>query len=149
MPDEVAKEEKNPTPAEPPQTSEEITKPHALAEIAEALAKKRRRTTAAEVYVKRPKQGEVRVLLDREETVIGRDDGCDIVITDEKASRRHASIRRSQTGYFELTDLASHNGTWNGDEPIEKMTLQNGDVFSIGDTRFRMVIGDVVSAAAE
>lgn len=44
------------------------------------------------------------------ELSIGRDDGCDIVVGDRKASRRHARVERRRNN-FVLVDQSS-NGTW-------------------------------------
>lgn len=123
---------------------EEKTQPYRLKPLAEKQAKQRRRTTAAELLVKRPRQPEVRVPLDRTETFIGRDPKCDIVLTDDTASRRHARIARNDGGYFEVVDLGSRNGVLVDDERVDRMTLMDGDVFVIGDTQFSIVVGPIV-----
>jgi pSer/pThr/pTyr-binding forkhead associated (FHA) protein len=54
-----------------------------------------------------------RVLGLREESceyVLGRDPGCDLVIDDDRVSRRHARLRFDGQGW-ELSDLGSKNGT--------------------------------------
>ena len=98
-------------PAEAQAVVEEKTQPVKLRQLAAKSATKRRRTTAAELIMKRPRQGEVRVPLDRSETIIGRDPRCDIVLQEESASRRHAQMRRNAGGYFEIGDLGSKNGS--------------------------------------
>lgn len=125
---------------------EEKTAPHRLKLQAEKLAKNRRRTTAAELIVKRPRQPDVRVPLDRSETVIGRDPRCDIVLTDESASRRHARIHRNAGGYFEIVDLGSQNGILVDDERVEQMTLLDGDTFVVGDTTFVIAVGPLLTS---
>ena len=82
--------------------------------------------------------------MDRSETVIGRDPTCDIVLGEKSVSGRHARIRRNAGGFFELEDLASTNGTSVEGERIEKMLLQDGDSFVVGDTRFSILIAPVV-----
>lgn len=132
------------TPEAPPAEApppEEKTAPHRLRDLADRAAKKRRRTTAAELLVRRPKSPEVRVPLDRTETVIGRDPRCDIVLNEEKASRRHARIQRGEGGYFEIVDLGSRNGIVVDEERVERMTLLDGDRFVIGDTEFTIIVG--------
>jgi pSer/pThr/pTyr-binding forkhead associated (FHA) protein len=42
--------------------------------------------------------------------VIGRDAACEVVISDDRASRRHAVLRRSSRGLV-VEDLGSSNGT--------------------------------------
>ncbi len=125
---------------------EEKTQPYRLKPLVERMAKQRRRTTAAELLVKRPRQPEVRVPLDRTETFIGRDPKCDIVLTDDSASRRHARIARNAGGYFELVDLGSKNGILVADERVDRMTLMDGDVFLIGETQFSIVVGPLVGS---
>jgi hypothetical protein len=125
---------------------EEKTQPYRLKPLVEKLAKTRRRTTAAELLVKRPRQAEVRVPLDRTETFIGRDPKCDIVLTDDSASRRHARIARNAGGYFEVVDLGSKNGILVEDERVDRMTLMDGDVFLIGETQFSIVVGPLLGA---
>jgi len=121
---------------------EEITQPHKLKP--DQLAKKRRRTTAAELLVKRPKHPEVRVPLDRTETVIGRDPRCDIVLAETSASRKHAKIQRGEGGYFEIIDLGSTNGIVVDGERVSRMTLLDGDAFMIGDTEMKIIVGPIL-----
>lgn len=69
--------------------------------------------------------------------VIGRD-GADIVINDEKVSRKHAEIGLYGPGAYVLRDLASTNGTWVNGRPVsEKVKLANGNLIRVGDTRIR------------
>ena len=86
----------------------------------------------------------MRIPLDRSETVIGRDPTCDIVLAEKSASARHARIRRNAGGFFEIEDLASRNGIAVDGERVEKMTLQDGDTFVVGETRFSILIAPVV-----
>jgi two-component system, cell cycle response regulator len=128
-------------PAPPaPEPPEEKTAPHKLRDVAERIAKKRRRALSGSLTMKRPKQPPATIPLDRTQTVLGRDAKCDIVVDDEGVSRRHARIARSEWGYFELVDLGSKNGVLVEGEPIARMTLQDGDTFTVGDTRFTVSI---------
>lgn len=127
-------------PSPPP---EERTQPFRLRDLAPRLAQRRRRATAAELTFKRGRT-DVRIPMDRSETVIGRDPTCDIVLSEKSVSARHARIRRNAGGFFELEDLASTNGTAVDGERIETMTLQDGDTFVVGDTRFSILIAAVV-----
>ena len=69
--------------------------------------------------------------------VIGRE-GADIVIDDEKVSRKHAEIGLYGPGAYVLRDLASTNGTWVGGRPVsEKVKLANGALIRVGDTQIR------------
>jgi pSer/pThr/pTyr-binding forkhead associated (FHA) protein len=42
--------------------------------------------------------------------VLGRDDDCDVVLADRKASRRHVEIASDGGGAWRATDLGSRNG---------------------------------------
>ena len=69
--------------------------------------------------------------------VIGRD-GADVVINDEKVSRKHAEIGLYGPGAYVLRDLASTNGTWVNGRPVsEKVKLANGNLIRVGDTQLR------------
>ncbi len=74
------------------------------------------------------------------ELVIGRDPSAGFSVTDERLSRRHASLRREGDD-FVLVDLHSSNGTWvNGTRwPIYR--LQDGDSVRMGGTVFRYFNG--------
>lgn len=72
-----------------------------------------------------------RVFVDQPEFVIGRDEGCELVIADRQVSRRHARIRHEDAGYV-LEDLGSKNGTFvNGKELDAPRLLQDGDEVQI------------------
>lgn len=129
----------------PPPPKEEKTQPYRLRELAGRLAQRRRRSTAAELTFKRGKSGaEVRVPLERTETIIGRDSTCDIVLSEKSASLRHCSIKRNAGGFFEVCDLESTNGVWVDGDRVARMTLLDGDSFTVGDTRFSILIAPVV-----
>lgn len=64
---------------------------------------------------------------------IGRGDTNALVLKDDLASRRHAVIERTQSGYL-LKDLGSSNGTWFKDERLGERLLQDGDELRIGRT---------------
>lgn len=64
---------------------------------------------------------------------IGRVAGCDLVIDDGKASRRHARLVVAG-GVVEIEDLGSSNGTLLNDKPVQKRMLRDGDEVKIGKT---------------
>ncbi len=72
--------------------------------------------------------------LTKDETVIGRTAGCDIVIPETRVSRRHAMIRRTRPGgdEFEIIDLGSTNGTFLEGQSVQRSVLQSGDKVVIG-----------------
>ena len=69
--------------------------------------------------------------IDRDDLIMGRSVGCDIVLPDRQVSRQHARIRR-QDDQIVIEDLKSKNGTWvNGQELTEPHALQDGDEIQI------------------
>ena len=69
--------------------------------------------------------------------VIGRHAECGLVVTDPRASRRHAAVLRTPYGWV-LTDLNSRNGTQVNGAFVESRALEPGDVIAIGDTELRL-----------
>ncbi len=72
----------------------------------------------------------------RDICVIGRRNGCDISLTDRKVSRVHALIIR-YFGQPALVDLNSRHGLVVNDQPITFHMLRDGDMITIGETKFR------------
>jgi hypothetical protein len=69
--------------------------------------------------------------------VIGRAQGCDLVVPDLSISRRHAVIRAQANGTLLLSDLESRNGiTADSGERVEQLVLSPGTAFQLGDARF-------------
>ena len=77
--------------------------------------------------------------------LIGREDGCDLVLEDEKVSRRHATIAPAMGVGRNLRDLGSANGTLVNGQPMRPspgftasqeraMNLYGGEVLQFGDT---------------
>lgn len=115
---------------------DEVTARFDLLKLAPRAARARRRGGRVSVLVRRQKQPEFELALDQDSTLIGRDPSCDIVLDDDGISRRHARIDRLETGYHELVDLSSTNGTLVAGRPLQRMVLLDGDRFVVGDTRF-------------
>jgi pSer/pThr/pTyr-binding forkhead associated (FHA) protein len=74
-----------------------------------------------------------RIVLRREETVIGRSQVCDVQFPDPKVSRQHAMVRLYRGRYF-IQDMHSSRGTLVNSQPIKTHLLQDGDHVRIGDT---------------
>ena len=68
--------------------------------------------------------------------VIGRDPGCDLVLADRGASRRHATVRPSLQGYL-IADHSVNGLTVNGRRIDGTQVLGMGDIVRIGDDEFR------------
>ena len=90
-------------------------------------------------------QGEVFTLSRGGVYLIGRA-GADIVLEDEKVSRKHAEIGLYGPDALVIRDLASTNGTYvNGRRVSEKRKLEHWDLIRLGDTRLRFnVIEDSI-----
>jgi pSer/pThr/pTyr-binding forkhead associated (FHA) protein len=69
--------------------------------------------------------------------VIGRDEGCPIQITDDRASRKHFQIRfDTATGRHHGLDMKSANGTWiNGRKVETDLALQDNDEITVGSSK--------------
>ena len=77
-----------------------------------------------------------RVGLGDEPVTIGRLADCDVVLSDDSVSRRHAELRR-QGGEVVLVDLGSTNGTKVNGATVKERRLTDGDLISIGTTQLR------------
>jgi diguanylate cyclase (GGDEF)-like protein len=71
---------------------------------------------------------------------IGRSGGCDIRISDETVSRRHALIE-PQDGAHYIVDLNSTNGTYVNDLRASRQRLQDGDYLHVGNFIYRFLSG--------
>jgi pSer/pThr/pTyr-binding forkhead associated (FHA) protein len=78
--------------------------------------------------------GADRVPLAPEGTTIGRSRDSNILLADDRVSRRHARIDLRQ-GVFVISDLGSANGTLVNGQRIQRQALRDGDEIRIGDTR--------------
>lgn len=74
--------------------------------------------------------------------VFGRDPSCDIVIKNQRCSRRHASVRAVPEG-FQLLDLGSANGVYVLGQKVDDAIIREGDVFSMGDVFVRILPEDM------
>lgn len=82
----------------------------------------------------------------RDVCLIGRRNGCDIVLPDTKVSRAHALIV-TYFGHPAIIDLLTANQTFVNDQSIRYCNLKDGDTLTIGETKFRVrVVGSKVGA---
>ena len=79
---------------------------------------------------------------------IGRDAGCEVVIDDTKASRKHARIIVDR-GVVEVEDLDSRNGTFLNGSKVQRRLLRDGDEVRIGTTPLTYVVAAREAAAVE
>jgi len=73
----------------------------------------------------------------REVCVVGRRNGCDVVINDGRVSRAHALL----LSYFEkpaVMDLLTPGGTQVNQSPVGFQLLSDSDVLTLGDAEFRV-----------
>lgn len=71
--------------------------------------------------------------------VIGRDNGCDLRLSDDTVSRRHAVLTGTD-GQWTLSDLGSTNGSRvNGWKLQVPSPVRPGDVVDLGSQRLRIV----------
>jgi pSer/pThr/pTyr-binding forkhead associated (FHA) protein len=73
-------------------------------------------------------------------TLIGREQDNDIVLDDDRISRRHAELRWER-GRVEFADYGSLNGTRVNQQAARgRMLLRDGDVIELGGRRYRLTI---------
>lgn len=77
----------------------------------------------------------------RTSTTLGRAPDNDIVVDDLEVSRHHAEIKVTSDGRLEITDLGSHNGTFVNGVRVEKATLEDFDLVTVGHHMFRVLEG--------
>ncbi|MEK7689589.1 MAG: FHA domain-containing protein [Bdellovibrionota bacterium] len=65
--------------------------------------------------------------------VLGRGEECDVILSDLRASRKHAEVFRSPQGW-QVRDLGSANGIQQGGKAGKGGPLRAGDGFGIGET---------------
>lgn len=80
-------------------------------------------------------------VLNGSHVLIGRDDLCDIRLSNRIVSRHHALVVNSSMG-IKLVDLGSRNGTYVNGKKIRKHTLQDSDKITVGDCSIEFVAGD-------
>jgi ABC-type multidrug transport system ATPase subunit/pSer/pThr/pTyr-binding forkhead associated (FHA) protein len=105
--------------------------------------------------VPEPEQGELAHLpsVDRRPTTrlplpakvlrIGRTPDNDLVVSDLGVSRKHAELRKSQSGMYQIVDLGSHNGTYVNGVRVDQAEVSEDDIISIGHATFRLADGEL------
>ena len=74
-----------------------------------------------------------RRVLENQRSVLGRSRDVDVQIEDPNVSRRHAEIVQEGSTYW-LVDLGSTNGTEVNGRRVQRMRLDDGSRFTIGET---------------
>ncbi len=77
-----------------------------------------------------------RYVLDGPKATIGRSKDTDCVLRDPNVSRRHAELRRADTGDWQIVDLGSTNGIKVNGRRVSSSRLRPGDEVTVGTTTF-------------
>jgi FHA domain len=83
----------------------------------------------------------------KDEALVGRDPGCDVVVADGSVSRRHAKIQRRGES-FTVVDQGSANGTFIDSQRVAEVILHNGQELRFGAVSFKVEIEGVEDAGA-
>ena len=78
---------------------------------------------------------------------LGRLKGCDVVVDDEAASRRHCTLSAREHSCV-VADLQSANGTFVNEKRIATVELTKGDKLRIGSTVIELLDADSAEGAA-
>lgn len=92
------------------------------------------------LQIRTPRAEEI-LHFNQDRIIAGRTKTNDIVLNDEKSSRKQFRIERSDEGY-RLVDLESANGTLINGKPTKSKILERGDVIEVGDCR--VYVDDIV-----
>jgi signal transduction histidine kinase/pSer/pThr/pTyr-binding forkhead associated (FHA) protein len=79
---------------------------------------------------------------------VGRDTSSTVHLHDTEASRRHAELRRTDSGDYRLLDVGSANGTLVNTRAIRDVQLQSGDHVQIGQSILVYTSGRVSSSSS-
>ncbi len=80
--------------------------------------------------------------------IIGRKNGDLILEEDSKVSGTHAKVSIDNKNQFILLDQNSSNGLILNRRKVKKVALMPGVIFTIGQTEFRVIEGDLIPSAS-
>jgi len=96
-----------------------------------------------------PENGDPAIPIERDVTVVGRHEGCDVVIDHAGLSKRHCVLVRTD-GLLVIRDLATTNGTKVKGQRIRWAALLPEDRVSLGGYKLRVYLGsDEMPAPSE
>jgi DNA-binding NtrC family response regulator len=78
------------------------------------------------------------VTLEDREVVVGSGEGADLLLRDERVSRRHLSVQALPDGGFQVRDLGSRNGTLYQGSAITEAVVPSGATLKVGHTFVRI-----------
>jgi hypothetical protein len=73
----------------------------------------------------------------RDQSLVGRDPSCEVVVTDGSVSRRHARLEKRGGAWF-VVDQGSANGTYINSLKVAEHPLKNGQELRFGALAFRV-----------
>lgn len=79
--------------------------------------------------------------LEKEISLVGRGQDCDLTLTENFVSSRHALVKR-RGDTIEVCDLGSKNGTWKDHFRVETAKLKRNESFCIGHLEFYLREGN-------
>jgi pSer/pThr/pTyr-binding forkhead associated (FHA) protein len=83
--------------------------------------------------------GSTIIELEKEQILIGRRKGCDVVLGEPTVSAHHCQLQRSPDGRWSVKDLGSKNGTWvNGIQVTESEVGLGDELWFTKHCRFRL-----------
>ncbi len=99
------------------------------------------------LFTKGDREGQA-VALEGKPLILGRNEGCDLIVHDTLVSSQHARLE-NRNGRWVLTDLDSSNGTYVNGVLIRSVPLKEDDVVSIGneDLVYRAAAAPAAKAA--
>jgi hypothetical protein len=83
-----------------------------------------------------PATGEA-VEITKDDALVGRDPGCDIVLADGSVSRRHSRIQKRGLDWA-VVDQGSANGTFVDSQRVAEATLKNGQELRFGAVAYKV-----------
>lgn len=83
----------------------------------------------------------------KEDALVGRDPGCDVVVPDGSVSRRHARIQRRGESWV-VVDQGSANGTFIDSQRVAEVTLRHGQELRFGAVSFKVELEGIEDISA-
>ena len=96
----------------------------------------------------RDRHGFERTLLLNRAVTLGRQNHCDIVLTDSMISRAHLRIEMEE-GQWWIEDLKSSHGSFMDDKPITRVQWKAGDTVRLADGAYFITLKSETQAATE
>jgi len=85
----------------------------------------------------------------RGEMLLGRSAGCDVLLSEQDVSRKHATLAVRPDGRVDVVDLDSSNGVFHREKRVKSVTLGEGDKLRIGRATLTVVLMDDVGEVVQ